>query len=577
MHHTLVDTDPDYIPGSEYIFASSYENEDCLLKDGDIVLVPQPSISPNDPLNWPKWRKALQIAIILFLRGVSTALADDSYAIMQSLKKEHPDFSPHSFTNASGALFVGMGGWAILNAESAYLYGYRISYIVGTASGILANALFSQVNSKTMLHVSQLFTGAAVSVGETVSILSFAQLCYQHQLNAAVGLYVLATSVGHFAGPLIDGYVTQNLGWSWVGYTGLIFESVTLVLVVFGMEETYFDRAHFETKTTLAMMNVHEPGFVEASNGDAFMEKTRSTHVRSKSVRNTQGSELDALGSCLQIEGGINLNEPKRTIADEPKYYFERIQIITPATNLIGTGLVQYAKRTLFLFRVFLFPPVVFAGLQWTVQIGFTTIYKSLESEVWSGPPWNLASGGIALMMMPNLIGAAIGTAYATILANSSVQWFARRNNGLSEAESRLWLMLPVLVIYPLGIIIFGLGTEYHWNWPPVYIGLGFVGFGLGAAAEISISYMVDCYPGMILEGMVGLVAIYTMLSLAMAYVAPSWLGLGSLNATIICGVLGWFIIALSLPMFIWGKKMRRMTRGMYFRFIALRDSLDTD
>lgn len=577
MHHTLVDTDPDYIPGSEYIFASSYENEEYLLKDGDIVLVPQPSISPNDPLNWPKWRKALQMAIILFLRGVSTALADDSYAILQSLRKDHPNFTGHSLTNSSGALFIGIGSWGILNAQSAYLYGCRISYIVGAALGILANALFSQINTEAMLNVSQLLTGAATSVGETVSILSFAQLCYQHQINAAVGLFVLATSVGNFAGPLIDGYVTQYLGWSWVGYLGMIFESVTLVLVVFGIEETYFDRAHFETKTTLAMMNGQKPGFVEASNGNKFIEKTKNTQIRSEFVRNTQGSELDALGSCLQIEGGINLNEPKRTIADEPKYYFERIQIITPATNIVDTGLAQYAKRTLLLFRVFLFPPVVFAGLQWSVQIGFTTIYKSLESDVWSGPPWNLSSGGVALMMMPNLIGAAIGTAYSTLLANSFVQWFARRKNGLSEAESRLWLMLPVLVIYPLGIIIFGLSTEYHWNWPPAYFGLGCVGFGLGAAGEISISYMVDCYPGMILEGMVGLVSIYTTLGLAIAYAAPSWLELGSLNSTIICGVLGWFVIALSLPMFIWGKKMRQMTRGMYFRFIALRDSLDTN
>ena len=33
-------------------------------RDSDIVLVPQPSRSPNDPLNWPLWKKDLMLFII---------------------------------------------------------------------------------------------------------------------------------------------------------------------------------------------------------------------------------------------------------------------------------------------------------------------------------------------------------------------------------------------------------------------------------------------------------------------------------------------------------------------------------
>ena len=28
-------------------------------KTGQIILVPQPSDSPNDPLNWPRWKKEM--------------------------------------------------------------------------------------------------------------------------------------------------------------------------------------------------------------------------------------------------------------------------------------------------------------------------------------------------------------------------------------------------------------------------------------------------------------------------------------------------------------------------------------
>lgn len=34
-------------------------------KYADTVLVPQPSDDPNDPLNWPQWRKDLALAILM--------------------------------------------------------------------------------------------------------------------------------------------------------------------------------------------------------------------------------------------------------------------------------------------------------------------------------------------------------------------------------------------------------------------------------------------------------------------------------------------------------------------------------
>lgn len=33
-------------------------------RNSDIVLVPQPSESPRDPLNWPQWKKELLLLII---------------------------------------------------------------------------------------------------------------------------------------------------------------------------------------------------------------------------------------------------------------------------------------------------------------------------------------------------------------------------------------------------------------------------------------------------------------------------------------------------------------------------------
>ena len=40
--------------------------------NADIVLTPQPSDDPNDPLNWPAWKKGLAFLTIMFFTLLST-------------------------------------------------------------------------------------------------------------------------------------------------------------------------------------------------------------------------------------------------------------------------------------------------------------------------------------------------------------------------------------------------------------------------------------------------------------------------------------------------------------------------
>ena len=56
----------------ERAFAAGYAGVDpTLLKHrGDLILVPQPSDSPNDPLNWSKRRKMIISCLILFSCGL---------------------------------------------------------------------------------------------------------------------------------------------------------------------------------------------------------------------------------------------------------------------------------------------------------------------------------------------------------------------------------------------------------------------------------------------------------------------------------------------------------------------------
>lgn len=64
----LDDTHLEHVPGTALLADIQGANTSPLQhdkgKDSDILLVPQPSSSPNDPLNWPLWKKDLMLLLI---------------------------------------------------------------------------------------------------------------------------------------------------------------------------------------------------------------------------------------------------------------------------------------------------------------------------------------------------------------------------------------------------------------------------------------------------------------------------------------------------------------------------------
>jgi MFS family permease len=123
------------------------------------------------------------------------------------------------------------------------------------------------------------------------------------------------------------------------------------------------------------------------------------------------------------------------------------------------------------------------------------TFYLTVQEDWWYGPPWNYGSAAVGNMNLPTLIGSLIGCAYGGYGSDAFMQWMIKRNNGVMEAEYRLYLMALCTLIFPTGLWLFGIGSARGWDWPVPYVGLGFIGFGYGCAGDLSLSYLADSFP----------------------------------------------------------------------------------
>lgn len=551
----------DFIPGTKNIYTDAIGPEDEVTKkkvktQGNIILIPQPCNSPNDPLNWSKYRKFVNFAILAVITGFTAATSNDAGAIQDSLNELY-DISYDKMNIGAGVLFLGIGWGTFFITPLASLYGRKLSYFICIFLGLLGAVWFALSRRTADAIWSQLFVGISESCAEALVQLSLSELYFQHQLGSVLTVYILATSVGTFLGPLIAGFIVQYVGFRWVGWIAVFISIGLLFIIFFVLEETMFDRKIFSR----GVINGVSPSSDKQVPEFDDIKKEHSKEFTTVDESNSSEDEDTDL---------INMGEN-----DPPKSYWKNVQLITLAPNLQGTGFLQYLTQLRMLLKVFLYPPVIFSGLVWGMQDALLTFYLTVEDDEYYDPPYSYGNTGVALMNVPTLIGAIIGCFFAGPLSDKFSIWMAKRNNGIQEAEYRLWFLFAPAVIAPVGLILFAVGTDQVWDWPPTYVGLGFIGFGFGCSGDVSMSYLMDAYPDMVIEMMCGVSVINNMIGCIFTFACSPWLdAMGNTHTFIILAVIEAVIMFSAAPMIWYGKRIRNWTKDWYIEFCQLRDGM---
>ncbi|KAJ5580256.1 uncharacterized protein N7459_006241 [Penicillium hispanicum] len=532
--------DEELLNGTERIFPAA---------SGEVTLIPTPTNSPDDPLNWSRRRRYWHAFLVLVIVAFTAATSNDAGTAGNGMNTEL-GITWDAINTAAGVLFVGIGYCTLLLSPAPFLYGRRISYLLCLVFSLIGAIWFARVQTTEDNIWNQLFVGASESCAEALAQLSLSDIFYQHRRGLVLGFYILATSIGTFLGPLVAGFILDSpvLGWRWVGWLAAIISGALFVILYFGLEETFFDR-----HSVLQGLGVHPAVAQSTAPIPPADEKSKDlAKVRSTSP-----------GHSVDRESG----QP------QGKSYLQRIALITPSPTLVGTGFKQYCSRMWHTLRVFTFPAVIYSGLQWGAQDAWLTFYLTVEEDNWYDAPWFYTDAAVGIMNVPTLIGACIGCVYGGWFSDFFVAWMAKRNGGIFEAEQRLWLMFPVALVGPAGLMLFGIGSDKGWDWHLPYLGLGFIGFGWGCAGDLSMAYLQDAYPEMVLEGMVGVSVINNTIGCIFTFSAQYWLDAESLSRTFIgIGVLSFGFLMTTAPMIYWGRACRKMTRKRYQNFLRIRD-----
>ncbi|KAJ5826562.1 hypothetical protein N7447_003325 [Penicillium robsamsonii] len=476
-------TVPEDIPGTR------------LLVDQDItqlVNLPRPSQSPNDPLNWGRMRKYTSMFIVCFwvmLLGGATLSPAVTYGPLINEIGVTVNFL--HIAAALALLLLGLGN-LVFNPLALRL-GRRPVYLISALICIAAEILAARSKSKGAYMAARVLLGFGAAPFEQLPALTIDDQFFIHHRGFGLSLYSCALNVGSFLGLVASGFVTDSMGWRWVHWWYAIFLGLSAALIFLFLEETGFD------------CHLHNTG---------------------------------------------PSNETEVHASEQAKTCFHRMNLFTSLDSPLG-----FVQLVLGPFKMLREPIVWWCGITYGFAIAWLTIMAYEATTVFA--TYGFSSAAIGLANIAPLVGACLTLYVGGAGTDQFMVWKARRNNGVMEAESRIYSVLIAGPIMCSGLVLYGAGAAHHLHWMGPVVGMAMIGSALPIAAEVTLGYASESYPSLAGEATTALVCIRNI-------------ELSRLQNTFVTvGVLA-FVVFYTGIFFIWrGKTCRRMGAKRYHQMLG--------
>ena len=437
----------------------------------DIILQPRPTSNPNDPLNWPKWRKYLNFGLAAFFALMVAAQVSATTPTWGPMGTEL-NFSDEVLndTYAIGCATLALGGFMLM--PFALKYGLRPVYVISCAAqlAVMIWAAKTQTAGDWWgVNAVQCWLGA---LGECMVQMTISDIFFIHQRGLMNSIYVWSANFGGSLAPVAAGFITASQGWRWVWWWCAILFAVETVVMIFGFEESKFNWTEVVQGRRL---DIEDREAIVNGKAD---EKTGT--LNALRIPETQVDDPLSNGTTVEID---------RSIPRKP--YWQRLALTT-TTKGPWTLFARHAHQPFFI--MFTIPGVGYICLVYAVLLSWGTVMSAAQSTYMLDPPYSFDSTQIGLMHLAPFIGNTIGALAGGPITDWLVLKLAKRNNGIYEPEMRLWVLVPFIPFQIAGPFWFGYALQEGQSWVSVAFATAVSHFGTAPISSVTLTYMLDAY-----------------------------------------------------------------------------------
>ncbi|KAM0786291.1 hypothetical protein ACM66B_001770 [Microbotryomycetes sp. NB124-2] len=441
--------------------------------DGDVQLldannnkrlVPVPSDSPRDPLNWSSTRKVLVIIACCWFSIMSLALVGNAGPLIPYwIQAYHPpplNISITSIINLTTwpSLFVGVGNYIFI--PLALLAGRRFSLLMASIV-CLASTIGAGASKDYASHMTaRIFQGLSAGVTESLLPLILTDITFVHSRGTVFAIYWTAQSILSSIFGVSGPYIAAASSWRsyyWV-FAGTV--SFGLLLNFFLIPESRFDRP---------------PACIDGQMvyTDAYGEQItlNDEQAAEKGLQNAANIDMRPLGYAESLKVWHGASKETATLA--VRSYIEMAKCLT-APGMLWT--------------------IAYSGVILGVNIAFSLTYASNLIENYGWAPSQ--TGLIQIATIPAGL-------LATVYSGFGMDWLAvrsaKKNNGVHTPEGRLPIILIPSIFTIIGTVCYGYTLDdpdmfgRHWIAPVAFFAM--MVFGFISSLITTTTFSVECCP----------------------------------------------------------------------------------
>ncbi|KAJ5153068.1 MFS transporter [Penicillium canariense] len=497
------------IPGT--VDLSAAEGDDTAYGQ---ALYPVPAEDPNDPLQWPTWKKNVILVIVAVYSFLGNSSLTGPSVYIGLYSKEFGI----SAAEASGLISypnLAFGFGSLILVPLYLKIGRRPVALLSMLMFLAGLIGASRSTSYTGLMIARVFHGFGSGVCESLPVQLVNDIFFLHERGKKIGYYTICLCLGS-TGPLYAGYMLAA-GYSWrlFFYVEAAFAGTLFIMAFLFVEESTYCRRER----------------LPVSDSSADSGEKSQNHIQ---LENVTSPPLP-----LRKSFWVTL-KPWSAIDPEPEFFMTMLRS----------------------FTYFLVPAVFWVITSYGLYIGLGALAFNYTFPLKiTEPPYNWSETNSGLIAVASFIGYLIALPFSST-SDRLAAYRTKRNNGIRESEMRLPALFPALLLAPAGLVVYGLTAQRNLHWTGFFAGVAMNQFASYFYFTFTLAYAVDSYYANTSEMLIAMNLGKQAISFGMGSYLLDWI-LTRGYATVISGIFGGVVLANNLMVIVFllfGKRIRRWT-----------------
>ncbi|KAF5356150.1 hypothetical protein D9756_003690 [Leucocoprinus leucothites] len=470
-----------------------------------VILVPQPSDDPKDPLNWPRWKKETcfwTLAFAASLDGALSPMVGPGYVLLS----QQFGISVDAVASGFGSILLGLGCFMLVQNALAAKFGHRIVYLLSVSLMFISCIWCALSPGITSIRASRVFQGFGMSALQSLVASTIEQIYFVHERGGRTVIWHFAILAG------ITLYVIENISWQMGFWFVTIPLGIAVLLVFCFVPETTFNRGTRRTSQ---------------------YKDEEILQAEKHSVKEATGSESPGRSPPLRT-----------THLDQLKVWHG---VFTE---------VSFLKLFLRPLPFLLSPVLWFVFLAYGMQTVWLSLMPICSSTIFT-IEYNFIASQIGLTNLGGLVGIVLATVIAGPLTDWGTVWLSKHNKGIYEPELRLFFVTAMLLGI-FGYAGWAVGTTHNMPWIGAVACIAMANFSMVMTGSAVITYMLDTHGPNALHVLAIVNFLKNMVLYGFTFFANGMVAQRGVKTSLLilagCQAFCWLS---SIPMYIFGKRVR--------------------